>query len=121
MKINSLTPVMWVENIQKTVNYYEHTLGFKPVNYEEGSGWAVVMRDNVEIMFALPNDHISFGGSGFTGSFYLNTDDVDQWWQLLKGTAEIFYEIENFEYGMREFAIKDCNGFILQFGQPVNE
>jgi hypothetical protein len=28
--------------------------------------------------------------------------------------------MEDFEYGMREFAIRDNNGYILQFGQEIS-
>jgi hypothetical protein len=33
--------------------------------------------------------------------------------------ARICYPIDNFEYGMLEFAIYDNNGYLLQFGQPL--
>jgi uncharacterized glyoxalase superfamily protein PhnB len=55
----------------------------------------------------------------FTGSLYFRTDDVDGLWQRLKDKARICYPIDNFEYGMREFAIYDNNGYLLQFGQPL--
>ena len=113
--------MLWVKDVQATVDYYVNTLGFVAGKYESSIGWGIVMRDHIDIMFALPNDHIPFEESRFTGSFYFNTDTVDQWWKYLKDRAEVYYGLENFEYGMREFAIKDCNGFILQFGQPVNE
>ncbi len=113
--------MLWVENVQTTIDYYVNTLGFTAGNYEPSIGWGIVIRDKIDIMFALPNDHIAFDKANFTGSFYFNTDNVDAWWHALKDNAEIFYEIENFEYGMREFAIKDCNGYILQFGQPVKK
>jgi len=35
--------------------------------------------------------------------------------------ANICYEIETFEWGMREFAIYDNNGYILQFGSTASE
>lgn len=31
----------------------------------------------------------------------------------------VVYPIETFAYGMREFAIRDNNGYILQFGREV--
>jgi len=37
----------------------------------------------------------------------------------LKHNTEIVYPIEDFDYGMREFAIRDSNGYCLQFGQEV--
>ena len=72
-------------------------------------------------MLALPNQHLPYHSSYMTGSLYLRTDNVDAWWQELKDKTELVYPIENFDYGMREFAIKDCNGYMLQFGQPVND
>ncbi len=39
----------------------------------------------------------------------------------LKGKSKICYSIENFEYGMREFAIYDNNDYVLQFGQEIKE
>jgi hypothetical protein len=37
-----------------------------------------------------------------------------------KDKARICYELEEFEYGMREFAVYDNNGYLLQFGEPVD-
>ena len=56
----------------------------------------------------------------FTGSLYLRCDDVDGWWLRLKERARVCYPIEDFAYGMREFAIYDSNGFLLQFGQKMS-
>jgi hypothetical protein len=30
------------------------------------------------------------------------------------------YPIENFAYQMREFAIRDVNGYIIQFGREID-
>jgi len=38
-----------------------------------------------------------------------------------KQNKTIVYPIENFYYGMREFAIRDNNGYILQFGQEITD
>jgi uncharacterized glyoxalase superfamily protein PhnB len=121
MNITGLTPMLQVDNIHGTIDYYKNILGFTCVNYDPSWGWAVVIKDNIDIMFALPNKHMPYQKSNFTGSFYFKTTAVDRWWDLLKDKAEIFYGIENFEYGMREFAIRDCNGYILQFGQENSQ
>jgi uncharacterized glyoxalase superfamily protein PhnB len=75
--------------------------------------------DQVEIMLAFPNKHMPFEKTGFTGSFYIDTEDVDELWNALKDVVKICYPIENFEYGMREFAIYDNNGYIPQFGHEI--
>jgi hypothetical protein len=57
----------------------------------------------------------------FTGSFYFNTDAAEALWYELKDKARVCYGIEDLFNGMREFAIFDNNGFLLQFGQPMSE
>ena len=54
-----------------------------------------------------------------TGALYFNVEDVDAAWEELKDKAPVEYPIENFDFGMREFAIRDCNGYLLQFGQEI--
>jgi hypothetical protein len=36
-----------------------------------------------------------------------------------EGQSPVVYPIEDFSYGMREFAIRDNSGYILQFGKPT--
>ena len=61
-------------------------------------------------MLAGPNQLEGDSAPAFTGSLYFRTDDVDVFWQRLKDRARVCYPIDNFEYGMREFAIYDNNG-----------
>ena len=56
-----------------------------------------------------------------TGSIYLYPEDVEQLWEELSEKADLAYPIETFEYGMREFGIRDNNGYLLQFGQGIEE
>ena len=117
MQLKSLTPMLWVDDIPATIEFYSKNLGFTCGNYVEEAGWAYLEKDGVEIMLALHNQHIPYHPSHFTGTFYFTTADVDVWWENLKDKVEIVYPLEDFEYSMREFAIRDNNGYILQFGQ----
>ena len=72
-------------------------------------------------MLAKPNAHTPFDKAHFTGSFYFTVDDVETLWQDLKNKAKVVYELETFEWGMREFAIYDNNGYMLQFGQDIED
>jgi uncharacterized glyoxalase superfamily protein PhnB len=47
-------------------------------------------------------------------------DDADEVWNQLKDKAKVSYPIEDFDYGMREFAIYDNNGYLLQFGHSID-
>ena len=119
MKFNTLIPMLWVPDVKESISFYTNILGFSCDKYSEEWQWATITRNCVELMFTAPNKHIPYNGPVFTGSFYIRVDDVDIFWNELKDKTDIVYPVDNFEYGMREFAIKDNNGFILQFGQPI--
>lgn len=121
MKFKSLQPVLWTQNLDETIGFYLHILGFSVVERNDYWQWASLKKDETEIIISSPNQHEKISGIGFSGSFYFRVDDVDLLWEDLKTKANICYEIETFEWGMREFAVYDNNGYILQFGQPATE
>lgn len=117
MKLSGLSPTLWTDDLSRSVTFYTKVLGFRCSAQMEG--WAALERDGVEIMLSAPNQHEPYNGPRFSGSFYFRCDDVDGWWETLKDKATVVYPIENFDYGMREFAIRDNSGYILQFGAEV--
>ena len=117
MKLHALTPMLNTWDLRASIAFYTDILGFECEKLSEG-GWASLKRDGVAIMFASPNQHMGYTAPALTGSLYFKTTDVDGLWQRLKDKTRVCYPIENFEYGMREFAIFDNNGYLLQFGQP---
>ena len=120
MKLLALRPMLWTAEIQATIEFYTKTLGFTCGEKNDEWGWAAMHKDEVEIMIAKPNEHTPFDKPTFTGSFYFITDDVEKQWVDIKDKAKICYDIEDFDWGMREFAIYDNNGYILQFGQDIS-
>lgn len=121
MKFKSLQPILWTENLEETIGFYLHILGFSLNERNDDWQWASLQKDEIQIMISKPNQHEKLNGIGFSGSFYFNVENVDEVLEDLKGKANICYEIETFEWGMREFAIYDNNGYILQFAQPASE
>ena len=121
MKLNAITPVLYTEDIESTINFYTTHFGFTCTSYDEKYGWASLSNGDVEIMLSNPNAHIPFTKPNFTGSFYFRTNDVDALWNTVKDKLRICYPIENFDYGMREFAVYDNNGYLLQFGSGIIE
>ena len=111
--------MLWTEDLHGSVNFYTSVLGFDANEFNEDWGWASLSKDNVELMLSQPNEHIPYDRINFTGSFYFNTDNVDELWEELKDKTQVCYGLEDFFYGMREFAIYDNNGYLLQFGQEI--
>ena len=119
MQFQQLTPMLWTAQLQETIDFYVKTLGFTIAEQNDEWGWAALHRDTVELMLARPNEHTPFAGPAFTGSLYIRVDEVDQLWDELKDKTKVCYPLDNFEHGMREFAIYDNNGYMLQFGKEL--
>lgn len=111
--------MIWTENIEETIAFYTEKLGFICGDKNDEWGWAGLYNDEVELMIAKPNEHTPFDKPIFTGSFYFRIDDADKLWEELRGNVKVAYEIEDFDWGMREFAIYDNNGYLLQFGHDL--
>ena len=43
---------------------------------------------------------------------------MDALWEKVKDRAEVIYAVGDFDYGMREFGVRDDNGYHLAFGAP---
>jgi catechol 2,3-dioxygenase-like lactoylglutathione lyase family enzyme len=119
MTFTSLRPMLRTKDFEGTIDFYTRHLGFKCDGRSDADGWASLRRDAVWLMVATPNAHMPFDAPAFTGSFYFNVDDAGALWGTLKDHARVCYPMEDFHYGMREFAIFDNNGYLLQFGQPL--
>jgi uncharacterized glyoxalase superfamily protein PhnB len=117
MKLRNVTPMLWVKDLDETIRFYREKFGFECTSKTQG--WATLARDGVEVMVSLPNAHERFDKLQFTGSFYFGCDDARALWEQLKDRTTVVYPIEDFEYGMREFAVRDNTGYILQFGQEL--
>ena len=120
MKLKRIRPVLWTRELLETIEFYKSKLGFICLSFDESWGWASLRRDAIEIMVSLPNDHFEFKQSEFTGSLYIDVEDVSSIWEELKDKVEVCYPIESFEYGMKEFAVYDNNGYIIQFGEVIS-
>ncbi|MBI4666548.1 MAG: hypothetical protein HY751_09090 [Nitrospinae bacterium] len=132
-----LTPNMMVENVNSTLEYYTAQLGFELVmavpqdsrevlfefNRERPLVYAMVKKDGAELMFqtreSLMEDVPAFTGQsiGSSVTFYMETDDLDGIFQKLGPSVDVVKKPETTWYGMREFYIRDLNGYILGFGQ----
>jgi len=120
MFLHAVTPMIWTAEMQTSIDFYTHILHFQLDSVSADLSWAHMHRDNVSIMLALPNSHENFDKTITRGTIYFYTEEVEMFWEKLKNSSHVYYPMEDFDYGMREFAIKDNNGIILQFGKEIN-
>ncbi len=137
MKLKKITPNFAFQDIKKTVLFYQNVLGFnlEMAVLEDKSGieselkenkkyvYAMMSRDGVEFMFQRtdsigedipPLKDISQGASV---SFYMEVEDIETLYQEVKTKADVVIDLKTAWYGMKEFYIKDCNGYILGFAE----
>lgn len=119
MNFLALRPVLYTKQIRETVEFYCENLGFTCIEHHQNWQLAFIRRESIELMLAYPNEHIPFLSPKLTGSLYFTVCELDELWITLKDNCSICYPLESFDWGMREFAIYDNNGYLLQFGEEI--
>ncbi|NMC49190.1 MAG: bleomycin resistance family protein [Desulfovibrio sp.] len=140
MPLTSLAPNLMVHDVNRTVGYYTRVLGFdfamgvtdegrQPVfswPAAEPLCYAMVASGAVRIMFQskkslaaeLPSLENAKPGGALT--LYIECDDLEARFAALDdGDAVFLKRLHTTFYGMREFYIKDINGYILAFAQKA--
>lgn len=126
--LESLTPNVIVNDVNKTVEYYQRFLGFVLVAFVPEAGvynWAMVTRDGVNLMFqSLQSLHedmptLQIESKGSIGTFFIKLKGIEQLHAQLKDQVEIASEMRVTFYGMKEFTIRDLNGYFLTFAEEI--
>jgi uncharacterized glyoxalase superfamily protein PhnB len=142
IKFKKLTPDLMVPDVAKAVKFYTEKLGFKlvmlvpenekAVETQLVSGkpyvYAMVSRDEVFVMFmrkdVYEEDVPSLKGVplGASATFYCDVDNVAELYgQFQRSGVEMLKDIATTWYGMKEFYIRDCNGYILGFAEQAKQ
>ncbi|MEB3357980.1 MAG: VOC family protein [Synechococcales bacterium] len=122
MRLSHISPMLEVNDLEETVAFYTDILGWELTGTWPDTGsmtWAELTAGSVRFMFVTRDPETADQPLALTGQIYLYPDNIDQLWETLKTKAAIAWELQATDYGMREFAIRDCNGYLLTFGQEV--
>ncbi|WP_044415238.1 VOC family protein [Halarcobacter anaerophilus] len=137
MAYKKLTPNFSVKSVKETVLFYQDILGFElsivvpnnkkvienSIDSSKEYDYAMMKKDEVFVMFLeeksyqqdIPVTKISNCNSVL---FYLDVENINEIYSdLQKKEVEIIKDLHSTWYGMKEFYIKDCNGYILGFGE----
>ena len=111
-------PMIHVSDVRATAAWYE-TIGFTLLatygDGEEALSFAILSAGNTRLMF-------NQGGRPSKAErrevdLYVDTEHVDQLFASLRDRVQVVAEPDDTDYGMREFIIRDPNGFWITFGQ----
>ena len=119
-----MAPYFPVADIEQTAAHYERVFGFQ-CEYMGGKPavFAILSRDGLPIMLRrvadaeriVPNEK-----QGGTWDVFFWVRDVRALLAEMKANgADIVYGPVVQEYQIEEFAVRDCNGYVLGFGQKV--
>ena len=122
--MDSISPNIFVKNIDETIKFYQH-LGFKVVMTVPEQGdfvWAMMTCGNVTFMFQtfdslgseLPFISRQNGGSLL---LYIQTKEIRSFHNKIKDKVNVVKGLEKTFYGAIEFSIQDINGYILTFAE----
>lgn len=115
----TIVPMIHVPDVRATAEWYR-SIGFTLAGSNEDCGemnWARLTLGDGEVMFNIdgrPSD-----APRREVDLYIQTDDIQALHARLKDNVDIVEHLHDTFYGMREFIIRDCNGFWITFGQPV--
>ena len=121
-QILGTAPLFMVKSLSRSLDYYCDVLGFeRPQLWGDPPTFAMPHRDGFTIMLkeAAVNQSIAPNGVGDHWDAYVWIEDTDQLFAEVKDRgATIDYEpcIQR-EYDMKEFAVVDPDGYLIDFGQ----
>jgi len=111
--------VLAVANVGESLDYYENKLGFKcNFKWNDPADYAVLKRGEISIHLTK-SDSAEYISKNRT-SIYIFVHDIDAVYrEFSEKKISINTPIGNREYGMREFDVRDPDGYIMGFGKEI--
>ena len=114
-----VAPMIHVADVRRTTEWYAR-IGFAvEETHTDGEimTWALLSFGAGRVMF-------NAGGRPSTAErrevdLYVQVDDVQHLYHRIRSTVPIVCDLNDAFYGMREFTVRDPNGFWITFGQPL--
>lgn len=124
--ISSLRPMLAVLDLPRSVRFYVESLGFNLCGtFGNPPVWAEVERDGVAVMLnAPPRDCIERDVGPRARDyqiFYFNTTSVDRLHEEFRARGVAVSDLRVAVYHMKEFEVKDPDGYWLWFASHSDE
>jgi catechol 2,3-dioxygenase-like lactoylglutathione lyase family enzyme len=126
MALKTLIPMLAVTDLKRTMAFYCDRLDFTVVNSlgKPDPVWCTLKRDSVQLMFNQPPDcnETTYPRSARDFQiFYFYPDDVQATHADWKAHGLPVTDLRVTHYGMREFELRDPDGYWLWFGQGTSD
>jgi catechol 2,3-dioxygenase-like lactoylglutathione lyase family enzyme len=104
-------------NLARTLQFYLN-LGFHLSGGSVENGWIELCLGSAVLQFYSDPPKGTAAPPQLSGTIYVHVSQVDQIAKQLETRAAFEWGPEDMDYGMREFAVRDPNGYILAFAAP---
>ncbi|OPZ24446.1 MAG: Glyoxalase-like domain protein [bacterium ADurb.BinA186] len=131
MQFNHLVPELSVSDLNKSLQFYVETIGFKIEYRRDESKFAFLSLEESQLMLSERNGHWETGifeypfGRGI--NFQILVSNIDpilkllaaQAYPLMKAPWESWYRKDDQQVGQSEFLVQDPDGYLLRFAQHL--
>lgn len=131
---NSIMPLLYTDDIQASIDYYKHNLGWEERMSMPGPDGKTIIhtmlgRGQHNIMYGLQDEMsqpqwtegYKNNHHGTGTELYVPVTKVDEYYNEIREKAQIVHAIEDKFWGDRVFTVKDNNGFYITFAENIRE
>ena len=115
----TLTPMVHVPDVRAAAGWYQR-IGFTVLATHPDEGeldWALLALGEGRLMFSEGGKRVEAWRREV--DLYVHIGDVPGVAARVRSIAEVVEDVHVTHYGMREFIVRDLNGFWITFGEPV--
>ena len=122
--LEGIAPIVPVSNVARSVSFFTNTLGFEIRTQDED--FALVARQGAGVSLIRTTDDKALDATATNISAYIWVNDLMGLWTELEpklkplGDARVRAPFVQ-DYGMREFHVKDPDGFLIFFGEIADK
>lgn len=116
-----VTPILQVEQIDATIDYYKDILGFEVAidhQVSDESIYTVLEKDNTQLIFQKAETSNIENRKDRPGNIIqlnFEIDNIEKYYQLISNKSKIIKDIQKTGNGKYEFTVEDINGYLLIF------
>ncbi len=119
--LTGIWPILEARDVAATLDLYCKWLGFERVDSAEEEASGIFGLRSGSVILAFVQTRREAGEPLGTGlRLYFDVDDVEAHYARARaGGVEIVAPLADKPYRMREYSMRDPNGYVLTFAQPI--
>jgi MerR family mercuric resistance operon transcriptional regulator len=106
------------QDLEQTLAFYRK-IGFRHCGGTIDSSWIEVRIDDAVLQFYCDPPVGTAATPQLSGTIYVHVYDVDAMCDRLTAVTRLEWGPQSMEYGMRECAVRDPDGYLLAFASPL--